>query len=438
MFGPFKELLGRLINSPELPWVTCVVADCGMVFGAQGAREMGIKEVQLWTASACAFMGYLHYREFIARGIVPLKDDSYLTNGTLEKTIDWIPGMKGIQYKDIPSFVRTTDVNEIMFDFLGKETHNCLHTSAIIFNTFNALEQEVLDAFVAKFNYNNIYTIGPLLLLERHIPKSHHEVNALSSSLWKPNFKVFEWPDKKEPNSVVYVNYGSITVMTKEHFNEFAWGLANSKHPFLWIIRPDVTMGEPAHLPDEIKDRGLLASWYTQDLVLAHASVGAFMTHCGWNSSSESISEGVPTICWPFFADQQTNCRYLCKEWGMGLEINEDVKRNEVEALVRELMGEGKGKKMRMKAKEWKTKAIEATDIGGSSYENYGRFVKEIFNEESLKELHDALVATKPIDEQRGKKVQSLGLLSAWLPWIAVEEKNADYVAANLFDREIK
>ena len=67
--GPFKELLGRLIDSP----VTCVVADGVMSFGAQGAREMGIKEVQLWTASACAFMGYLHYREFIARGIVPFK-----------------------------------------------------------------------------------------------------------------------------------------------------------------------------------------------------------------------------------------------------------------------------------------------------------------------------------------------------------------------------
>lgn len=71
--GPFKELLGRLIDSPELPLVTCVVADGVMSFGAQGAREMGIKEVQLWTASAYAFMGYLHYREFIARGIVPFK-----------------------------------------------------------------------------------------------------------------------------------------------------------------------------------------------------------------------------------------------------------------------------------------------------------------------------------------------------------------------------
>ncbi|KAM7517476.1 hypothetical protein LguiB_016438 [Lonicera macranthoides] len=384
--GPFKELLGRLIDSPELPRVTCVVADGVMSFGAQGAREMGIKEVQLWTASACAFMGYLHYREFIARGIVPFKDDSYLTDGTLEKTIDWIPGIKGIQFRDIPSFVRTTDVNEIMFDYLGEEAQSCLHTSAIIFNTFDALEHKVLDAFATKFNYNNIYTIGPLSLLERHLPKSQSEVNSLSSSLWRPDSEVFEWLDKKEPDSVVYVNYGSITVMTNEHFNEFAWGLANSKHSFLWIIRPDVTMGEPIHFPEgfleETKDRGLLATWCAQDQVLAHASVGAFLTHCGWNSSSESISEGVPVICWPFFADQQTNCRYLCKEWGMGLEINKDVKRSEVEALVREMMGEGKGREMRMKAKEWKRKAIEATDIGGSSYENFGRVVKELLNEE--------------------------------------------------------
>ncbi|GLT71053.1 hypothetical protein SLA2020_430960 [Shorea laevis] len=83
----------------------------------------------------------------------------------------------------------------------------------------------------------------------------------------------------------MYVNYGSVTVMTKDHLKEFAWGLANSKHSFLWIVRPDVVVGDSAILPNEFfeetKDRGLLVSWCPQDQVLAHPSIAVFLTHWG-------------------------------------------------------------------------------------------------------------------------------------------------------------
>ncbi|XP_021802879.1 UDP-glycosyltransferase 85A8-like [Prunus avium] len=170
--------------------------------------------------------------------------------------------------------------------------------------------------------------------------------------------------------------------MTDQHLKEFAWGLANSKHPFLWIVRPDVVEGDSAILPDEffeeIKDRGYIASWCLQDQVLAHPSVGAFLTHCGWNSTIESVSEGVPVICWPFFAEQQTNCRYACTDWEIGMEVSPDVKRDEIEALVKEMLEGEKGMKMKQKAKEWKKKAVEATDIGGSSYNNFDRLIKSL------------------------------------------------------------
>ncbi|GAY61238.1 hypothetical protein CUMW_208330 [Citrus unshiu] len=52
----------------------------------------------------------------------------------------------------------------------------------------------------------------------------------------------------------------------------------------------------------------------------------------------ESICGGVPVICWPFFAEQQTNCRYACTTWGIGMEVNHDVKRGDIEALVKEMM----------------------------------------------------------------------------------------------------
>ncbi|CAJ1965504.1 unnamed protein product [Sphenostylis stenocarpa] len=284
--------------------------------------------------------------------------------------------------KDIPSFIRVTTLDDIMFDFLGSEARNCLRSSSIIINTFQDLDGEALDSLRAT--NPNIYTIGPLDLLGRHFPKKEKGFMSVGSSLWKNDSNCLTWLDKWEPNSVVYVNYGSITVMTSHHLKEFAWGLANSKLPFLWITRPDVVKGESVALPqdffDEIKDRGYITSWCIQDQVLSHPSVGVFLTHCGWNSTLESVSSGVPMICWPFFAEQQTNARYLCRNWRIGMEINHDVKREEITKLVTEMMKGEKGMEIRQKSLEWKNKAIRATDVGGSSYNNFHKLIKDIFH----------------------------------------------------------
>ncbi|XP_050231433.1 linamarin synthase 2-like [Mercurialis annua] len=377
---PFKELLRKLNSesSSEVPPVSCVISDGVMSFGIKAAEELNIPRVTFWTASACSYMAYLHYCELERRGIMPYKVKDFLNNGISETLIDWIPGMTNIRLKDMPTFINTSN-DEIMYDFMGSEACNDLNSSAIIFNTFDEFEHEVLKAIMANKFPRKIYTIGPLNVLAAHMPEN--ESKSFASSLWKEDSNCLEWLNKQESNSVVYVNYGSVTTMSEKHLKEFAWGLANSKHPFLWIIRNDIVNGDSAILPqeflDEIKDRGLLASWCQQDQVLAHPSVAVFLTHCGWNSTMEAVSHGVPLICWPFFADQQTNCRYACTEWGNGVEVNNDVKRDEIEGLVKEMMEGGGGKKKKMKALEWKKKAEEATNNGGSSYIKFNNFIKE-------------------------------------------------------------
>jgi hypothetical protein len=305
-------------------------------------------------------------------------DECYLTNGYLDTVIDWIPGMRDIRLRDLPSYVRTTDPNDVIFKFAIDGVESALKASAIVIHTFDALEQEVLDALSPMFP--RVYAIGPLQLLLDHLPND--PMTSTRYSLWEEETECLRWLNTKASNSVVYVNFGSIAVMTPLQLIEFGWGLANSKHPFLWIIRPDLVEGESSILPPEfmveIKERGLIASWCPQEEVLNHPSIGGFLTHCGWNSIFESMCAGVPMLCWPFFADQTTNCKYTCNEWGIGKEINNGDNREEVGKLVRELMKGDRGKKMKKKVMEWKILAEEATGPHGSSSINFNNLVNEV------------------------------------------------------------
>ncbi|GLT94389.1 hypothetical protein SLE2022_121310 [Rubroshorea leprosula] len=375
----FRDLIRRLNDSADAPSVTCIVSDGVLSFTLEVAEEFGIPEMVLFTPSACGMLGYVHFEELKDRGYFPLKDESCLTNGYLDTVIDWIPAMKGIRLKDLPTFLRTTNPDDIMFNYNLQSVNNSVKAKAVILNTFDDLEEEFLDAIKTKFP--NLYTIGPLHLLHRQLcPET--SLNSIESSLWKEDHNCLDWLDKREPKSVLYANYGSLITVTQEQLREFAWGLADSNYPFLWVIRADAVEGGEDILSKEfmeaIKGRGLLVGWCPQEKVLIHPAVGGFLTHCGWNSTLESISEGVPLICWPFFAEQQTNCLFSCTKWGIGMEIDCDIKRGIIEGLVKEVMEGEKGKGMREMSQVWKKKAEAATSPGGSSFRNFDRLVKEL------------------------------------------------------------
>lgn len=245
---------------------------------------------------------------------------------------------------------------------------------------------QLLYGAKAKQQFNcirlpNTYTVGPISPLVCSIPMSD-PIASIGSNLWKEDTGCMAWLDKQAAASVVYVNFGSITVLRAEQWVEFAWGLANSMHPFLWVVRADLVQGSDTILPkeflEEIEGRGMMVGWCDQEEVLAHGAIGGFLSHCGWNSTIESIYEGMPMICWPFFAEQLTNCKYLCNEWGMGMEIGGNVKRGEVEAMVRELMDGEKGEEMRQMAGNWKNKARAAIKESGSSYTNLEKLVEQM------------------------------------------------------------
>ncbi|MFS7894386.1 putative 7-deoxyloganetin glucosyltransferase [Helianthus anomalus] len=194
-----------------------------------------------------------------------------MTSGYLETSLDWIPDMNNIRLRDFPSFIRITDINDFLLNYLMNEVEALPRCSAVVLNTFDALE---LDSVKPLNAWNpRIFTLGPLHLMEQHL--QDERVKQLGSNLWKEDVSCIHWLDTKDDGSVVFVNFGSIAVMTKEQLIEFGWGLANSNKDFLWITRPDIVGGNEAVMPpeflDEIKGRGMITSWCPQE---QHAMMG--------------------------------------------------------------------------------------------------------------------------------------------------------------------
>nr|AZQ26910.1 UGT85F24 [Avena strigosa] len=379
---PHVSALLATLNGPAsaVPPVTCLLCDACMSFAYDAAKEIGLPCAGLWTASGCGFMAYNYYKNLVEQGLVPLKDEAQRTDGYLDTVVHGVPGVcDGFQLRDFPDFIRTTDSDDIMLNFLIRETARAASLpDAVIINSFDDLEQRELDAMRAILP--PVCALGPLLLhVRRLVPEGSPLDVAVQSNLWKEQDGLLEWLDSHPPRSVVYVNYGSITVMTNEQMLEFAWGLANSGYPFLWNVRPDLVKGDAAVLPPEfsaaIEGRGLLTTWCPQEKVIVQDAVGVFLTHSGWNSTLESLCAGVPMLSWPFFAEQQTNCRYKRTEWGVGMEIGGEVRRAEVAAKIQEAMEGEKGKEMRRRAAEWKEKAARATLPGGAAEANLDKLI---------------------------------------------------------------
>nr|CAD1843041.1 unnamed protein product [Ananas comosus var. bracteatus] len=127
-----------------------------------------------------------------------------------------------------------------------------------------------------------------------------------------------EWLDGKAEGSVVYVSFGSMSVVKKRQMEEIRKGLKESGRPYLWVVRKDNKEAESIE-PEEQDQKGMVVAWCSQIRVLNHAAVGCFVTHCGWNSTVESVAAGVPTVCVPQWTDQGTNAWLMAEEWGMGV-----------------------------------------------------------------------------------------------------------------------
>ncbi|GAV89085.1 UDPGT domain-containing protein [Cephalotus follicularis] len=258
----------------------------------------------------------------------------------------------------------------------------------IIVNTFVELETYTVNSF-SNAQIPPVYPVGPVLEDKR---QPHPDLNQAEYD------KIMKWLDDQPQSSVVFLCFGSRGSFEVPQVREIALGLEQSGCRFLWSIRVPPTKAEasvtspytnykdmlPEGFLERIKGRGKTCGWAPQVEVLAHKSIGGFISHCGWNSILESLWHGVPIVTWPMYAEQQLNAFEMVKELGLALELRLDyrstdsqlVTGDEIERAIRCLMNGDE--ELRKKVKGMSEMARKALMDGGSSFNSIGQLIEDM------------------------------------------------------------
>ncbi|XP_065856683.1 anthocyanidin 3-O-glucosyltransferase 4-like [Euphorbia lathyris] len=270
-------------------------------------------------------------------------------------------------------------------------------TYGIIMNSFEELEPEYVHE-CKKIRDRKVWCIGPVSLNNKHnldlIQRGDNKM------LIQQSDECLKWLNEQQSGSVIYVCFGSLCNLITLQLIELALGLEASNRPFIWVLRGG---GKMIELEKWIEEEGfeertkgrslIIRGWAPQLVILSHVAIGGFLTHCGWNSTLEAISEGVPMITWPLFADQFCNEKLVVEVLKIGVKVGAEativwgeedkmgvsVKKEDVANAILKLMDVGEeGEEMRRRAKELSEKAKKAVEENGLSYLNLKLLIEDI------------------------------------------------------------
>ncbi|XP_031120763.1 UDP-glycosyltransferase 92A1-like [Ipomoea triloba] len=352
---PFRNFISDISAKDGKPPL-CIISDVFIGWVREVARSCGTVNVGFSTAGAygtTCFMSIWRDLPHLAAG----DDDG-------EFTMPAFPDSCRFNVSRLHAFMRAANGEDSWSKVFGSIVAGSLESTGWLCNTVKEIEPLGSDA-LGKFTKLPVWCIGPFLppaminkgsrIIGRRSGKDH----GLSPE------KCIEWLDMHSEGSVLYISFGSQNTISASQMMALALGLEDSGKPFIWVIRPPIGFdikGEfkSEWLPEGFTERmagkkqGLLIhSWAPQLEILCHKSTGAFLSHCGWNSTIESLSQGVPIIGWPMAGEQAFNSKMMMEEMGVCIELAKGVQstilRSDVKRVI-DVLDSNKGIEMKENA----------------------------------------------------------------------------------------
>ncbi|CAJ2652641.1 unnamed protein product [Trifolium pratense] len=361
MEEPFDELLDKLDYSPSI-----IVHDTMLYWVVVVGNKRNIPVASFWTMSASIFSVFLHQHLLEQNGHYPINISE---NG--DERVNYIPGISSTRLADLPLNDNSNRSKRMMqmtlkgFQWIHKAQY-------LLFTSIYELESQAIDTLKSKLSLP-IYTIGLT------IPHLNLKNNP------KPNINnsYIEWLDSQPIGSVLYIAQGSFFSASSEQINEIANALCESNVRFLWVAR-----GEATRLKQICGHMGLVLEWCDQLRVLSHSSIGGFWSHCGWNSTKESVFVGVPFLTFPINLDQPFNSKMIVEDWKIGLRVKKDVKGDilvkkcEIVKIICEFMDLDSDltRDIRDRSRNLKKICCQAIENGGSAHKDLNGFISDMLH----------------------------------------------------------
>ncbi|XP_076957385.1 UDP-glycosyltransferase 92A1-like [Bidens hawaiensis] len=392
---PFRRFLDDFVfkGNPSVK-DTFIISDVFMGWANEVAKCYGIQNYTFSTGGAygtaayCSIWMNLPHRDLVNGGTHD------------EFSVPSFPESCRFSITQLHQFLRAADGTDEWSRFFQVQISLSLCSNGWLCNTVEEIEPlglEVLRNYVKL----PVWCIGPLIPSKMLKKDSGLGSDTGSRIIGQRSGKqpgiqpeeCIEWLDSQSTGSVLYISFGSQNTISESQMMELAKGLEESKKPFIWVIRPPVGFDvkgdfRPEWLPTGFKDRirkqGLVIhNWAPQLEILCHRSTGAFLSHCGWNSVMESLSQGVPIIGWPIAAEQGYNAKMLvgvCVVLARG--VHSKITKEEVSKVINVVLDEtegGIGEDMRKKAGKF-GELIRASvkDDKGSSYRAMDGFLSTV------------------------------------------------------------
>lgn len=346
--------------------VTCVVYTIFNHWVAEVASGFDLPSMLYWIQPAAVLAIYYNYFNDYKDAFNQIDDPSWSIK---------LPGLPLLNQRDLPSFLVPSTQEIYTKAVAAVKQHFDAFSSdpmpKVLVNSFEDLEHDALKS-IEKIN---LLAVGPIIQSAFLDGKQDYNNSR----------KHVDWLNSKGESSVIYVSFGTLITLPKSETEEIAKGLLKSGRPFMWVMKKNEDEKEEEKLSymDKLEEQGLIVAWCSQIEVLSHKALGSFVTHCGWNSTLESLASGVPVVAYPKWTDQGTIAKMIEDVWKTGVRVNGSEQGNvdcdDIYRCLETVMGGGeKAEELRRNAEKWKDLAREAVKQGGTSYNNLKGFVQEM------------------------------------------------------------